>query len=292
MRKSFGPSWLSERPTHVEVTMEIRGKVAVVTGAASGIGLAVSTELARRGAKTVALVDRSDNVEQAALSVDQKSGRRVAESFTGDTTDAQFRQNVFDILAARHGIPSICVPAAGITRDRLAVKVDSKTGQASIYPVEDFRLVMEVNLVAPIYWAMEMIGRLAEERKRRGLRRWEPQEGVQGSIVFIGSVSSQGNPGQISYATTKAGLEGAEATLSQEAIYHGVRCSIIHPGFTDTPMVRALGEDYLNKSVLPHSLLRSLIKPEEIADAICFLVTNSAVSGQLWADAGWRPPWA
>jgi hypothetical protein len=57
-------------------------------------------------------------------------------------------------------------------------------------------------------------------------------------------------------------------------------------------MVRALGEDYLNKHVLPHSLLRSLIKPEEIADAICFLVSNSAVSGQLWADAGWRPPWA
>jgi 3-oxoacyl-[acyl-carrier protein] reductase len=272
--------------------MEINGKVAIVTGAASGIGLAVSTEFARRGVKTVALVDRSDTVVQAARSVDQKSGRLVAEPFVGDTTDAQFRQNVFDILVARHGIPSICVPAAGITRDRLAVKIDSQTGKASIYSVEDFRLVMEVNLVAPIYWAMEMIGRLAEDRKRQGLRRWEPQEGVQGSIVFIGSVSSQGNPGQISYATTKAGLEGAEATLSQEAIYHGVRCSIIHPGYTDTPMVRALGEDYLNKHVLPNSLLRSLIKTEEIADAICFLVSNSAVSGQLWADAGWRPPWA
>jgi hypothetical protein len=54
-------------------------------------------------------------------------------------------------------------------------------------------------------------------------------------------------------------------------------------------MVRALGEDYINKKVLPFSLLRRLIEPDEIADAICFLISNSAVSGQLWADAGWHP---
>ena len=114
-------------------------------------------------------------------------------------------------------------------------------------------------------------------------------ERVQGCIVFIGSVSSTGNRGQISYATAKAGLEGAQATLAAEAIYHGVRSAIIHPGFTDTAMVRALGDQFIAEHVLPQTQLKRLIHPEEIADAICFLVRNSAVSGRLWADAGWHP---
>ena len=54
-------------------------------------------------------------------------------------------------------------------------------------------------------------------------------------------------------------------------------------------MVRALGEEYIRTKVLPQTQLKRLIKPEEIADAICFMVTNAAVSGELWADAGWRP---
>jgi NAD(P)-dependent dehydrogenase (short-subunit alcohol dehydrogenase family) len=68
-----------------------------------------------------------------------------------------------------------------------------------------------------------------------------------------------------------------------------VRCAVIHPGFTDTPMVRALGEEFIIKNILPFTQLRRLIRPEEIADAICFMITNSAVSGELWADAGWHP---
>jgi NAD(P)-dependent dehydrogenase (short-subunit alcohol dehydrogenase family) len=54
-------------------------------------------------------------------------------------------------------------------------------------------------------------------------------------------------------------------------------------------MVRALGEDYIKKYILPGTQLGRLIKPEEIADAICFMISNSAVTGELWADAGWHP---
>jgi NAD(P)-dependent dehydrogenase (short-subunit alcohol dehydrogenase family) len=192
-------------------------------------------------------------------------------------------------VTAQHGVVGICVPAAGITRDALAVSVNKETGKGEGYSIATFREVTEVNLIAPIYWAIEMVVRIAEDRWRRGLKRWEPEELIQGTVVFIGSVSSQGNKGQISYAVTKAGLEGAMATLSKEAIFHGVRCGIIHPGFTDTPMVRGLGEEYIAKYVLPFTQLRRLIRPEEIADAICFMISNSAVSGQLWADAGWHP---
>ena len=270
--------------------MEIAEKVAVITGAASGIGRAVALELARRGVRAVGLVDLGDAIEGVADEVNDIAGRRVAYPYRGDTTDEDFRASVFDSLGSRFGTVTICVPAAGITRDDLAVRVDRNTGKARIYPLEQFRLVLDVNLLAPIYWALEMIARVAEDRAVRGLKRWTPSERMQGAVVFIGSISSLGNKGQISYASTKAGLEGAAATIMKEAIFYGVRCGVIHPGFTDTPMVRALGEEFIAKNILPSTQLRRLIRPEEIADAICFLIANSAVSGELWADAGWHAP--
>jgi len=270
--------------------MDLSKKVAVVTGGASGIGRAVAAAMARRGVEAVALVDLSEAIGEVADALNAEAGRTIAIPFRGDTTDEAFRVSVFDEIARRHGTVSLCVPAAGITRDDLAVRIDKITGKARIYPGEKFKQVLEVNLVAPVYWALEMIGRIAEGRAARGLKRWTPDEGMQGSVVFIGSVSSQGNRGQVSYASAKAGLEGAAATIMIEAMFHGVRCSVIHPGFTDTPMVRAMGIDYVAKNILPYTQLGRLIAPEEIADAICFMLANSAVSGELWVDAGWHAP--
>ena len=158
-----------------------------------------------------------------------------------------------------------------------------------MYPLEDFRLVTEINLIAPIFWALELVRGVAEDRHSQGKKRWTIQDGLQGAIIFIGSVSSQGNRGQVSYSATKAGLAGAESALTKEAMFYGVRCGVIHPGFTDTPMVRAMGEDYINKYILPATQLGRLIRPDEIAEAICFMVSNHAVTGELWADAGWHP---
>jgi NAD(P)-dependent dehydrogenase (short-subunit alcohol dehydrogenase family) len=270
--------------------VKIQDQVAVVTGAGSGIGRAVAGELARRGASAIALVDRSDVVQEIAAELSAGNGSAPqAVPFVGDVTDSVFRANVFERMVADHGLPRLCVPAAGITRDALTVKINKESGRAEFYCVDDFRLTVEVNLIAAVYWALEFVGRIAEHRYASGLKRWNPSEETRGAIVFIGSVSSQGNKGQIAYAATKAGLEGAAATLTKEAMFHGVRCGVIHPGFTDTPMVRALGEDYISDNILPYTQLRRLIKPEEIADAICFLLSNSAVSGELWADAGWHP---
>ena len=270
--------------------MEISGKVAVITGAASGIGRAVANDLARRNIRAMALVDRGENINAVAAEIDAAAGRKVAHPFQGDTTDDAFRTSVYDSISSKFDTVTMCVPAAGITRDELAVRIDKTTGKARIYPVELFKLVLDVNLVAPVYWALEMIGRIAEQRAAKGLKKWQPGEGMQGAIVFIGSISSQGNRGQISYASTKAGLRGAAATIMKEAMFHGVRCGVIHPGFTDTPMVRSMGNDYIGKNILPFTQLSRLIRPEEIADAICFMLANSAVSGELWADAGWHAP--
>ena len=269
--------------------MDIKDKVAVVTGAASGIGNAVANALASRGARGIALVDRSELVTEHAVELQKQFPDCPCLAVIGDVTDGEFRKGVFERVTAEMGSPRILVPAAGITRDRLSVKLDKETGKADIYPLEDFRLVTEINLIAPIYWALELIAGVAEDRAKRGLKRWSIDEGLQGTIIFIGSVSSQGNRGQVSYGATKAGLAGAESALTKEAMFYGVRCGVIHPGFTDTPMVRALGEDFINKYILPATQLGRLIKPEEIADAICFMISNSAITGELWADAGWHP---
>ena len=269
--------------------MEIKGKAAVITGAASGIGHAVCLELAGKGVKTIAMVDMNEEVLTVANQINRDAKKEITFPFVGDTTNSDFRKEVFETISKNKEAVSICVPCAGITRDALAVKINKETGQADIYPIDNFRQVVEVNLIAPVYWAMEMIARIAEDRARKGLKKWHPDERIQGTVIFIGSISSQGNKGQVSYASTKAGLEGAAATLTKEAIFHGVRCGVIHPGFTDTPMVRALGDEYIQKNILKDTQLGRLIRPTEIADAICFMISNSAVSGELWADAGWHP---
>jgi len=268
--------------------MNINGKVAIVTGAAGGIGLAVATELAKRGAKAVALVDRSDKVDEVARSLNDVLDRTVAEPLVGDITDAGFRQQAFDLVTARHGTPSICVPATGVTRDQAAVRVDAQTGCAVIYPQDSFRQLLEVNLIAPVYWALEMIARVAEQRKRRGQDRWEPCEGVQGAVIFIGSASPQGNIGQIAYATAKAGLEGVESTLTKEALDHGVRCAVIHPDFTRTPLVRALGDEFVKRNILPYLPASRLNQPGDVAEVVCTSISNAGQDAAPWSGTPWQ----
>ena len=100
----------------------------------------------------------------------------VASCYVGEVTDAGFRGDVYADMNVRYGRVNICVPAAGITRDRLAVKLEKESGHVTIYPVELFRQVTEINLIAPVYWALELVAGIAEDRARQGLRRWERSE--------------------------------------------------------------------------------------------------------------------
>jgi len=270
--------------------MKIQGQVAVVTGAASGIGQAVAAELACRKLKGLAMVDRSETLLEVAENIQEIDHFTKVKTYLGDVTSSEFRRKVFREMEESVGRPTICVPAAGITRDRLAVRIDKEKKEADVYPIEEFMRVIEINLVASVYWALEMVKTTAQWRWKTGLKRWTADEGdPSGVVIFIGSVSSLGNRGQIAYAAAKAGLEGAASTLTREAMFHGVRCGVIHPGFTDTAMVRALGPDFVKEHILPATQLGRLIRPQEIADAICFMISNPAVTGELWADAGWHP---
>ena len=136
--------------------MNITDRVAIITGGGSGIGQAAATELAARGAKGVVLVDLSESVHEVAKSINDDIGAEVAKGFVGDVTCEKFRKHCFDQATEEFGVPRICVPAAGITRDALSVKVDKETGVASIYPRETFELVISVNLIAPVYWCWKL----------------------------------------------------------------------------------------------------------------------------------------
>ena len=269
--------------------MQIKDRVAVVTGAASGIGKATAQELVARGIHAAAIVDINSDINDVASEINNGAEREIVIPFIGDVTDDSFRKKVFDHMCECYGSVHILVPAAGILRDRFAVQWDKNSGSSDIYPIETFREVLEVNLIHPVYWAIELISRIAETRRANGLGKWSAAESVQGTVIFTGSVSSLGNKGQVSYATTKAGLEGAASTLMKEAIFHGVRTGVIHPGFVDTPLLQAMPEGFVEKHILPGTQLGRLIQPEEIADAICFMISNCVVSGELWADAGWHP---
>lgn len=270
--------------------MKFEGRHALVTGAASGIGYAVCRELIARGVAAVTAVDLSEQLDDSAAALNAEAGRPVATPYRGDTSDTDFRRSVFDDAVGKHGPVSLCVPAAGITLDGLAVKLDRETGSAKLYPQEKFERTVAVNLIAPVYWALECIASIVEDREARSAGRWMPDEGMQGAIVFIGSVSSHGNVGQVSYAACKAGLDGARATLSMEAKKWGIRSAIVHPGFTDTPMVSAVPGEVLEEHILPQVQIRRLLRPEEIAETICFALSNSSISGALWADGGWHTP--
>lgn len=269
--------------------MNFNDKTAVITGAASGIARATAQHFVQEGMKAVALVDLSADVKSVRDAINEEAGREACLAFEGDVTDRAFRASVFKDLNARFGCVNVCVPAAGIVKDDLAVKIGRDNGRPTIYDQDLFERVIDVNLIASIYWAIETVASVAAHRAKEKLGRWTPEEGISGAVVFIGSISSAGNKGQICYAASKAALDGAQSTLAKESIRYGVRAAIIHPGFTDTPMVRSLGDDFLAEKVLPHTQLKRLLDPHEIADAIAFMIRNHAVSGAIWADAGWHP---
>lgn len=265
--------------------MQIKNKVAVVTGATGGIGFATAKMLLNKGVKALALVDISERCKDIAEELQNLSENTNIRGFCGDVSSSKFRREVFDTMANEFGPIQICVPAAGIVRDGLAVKANRTTGNIEIYPEEKFQQILDINLLHPCYWAMDTIAGIAQDRLQNGKAKWQPEEDIQGVVVLIGSVSSQGNRGQIGYAAAKSALIGASATLNLEGLFYGVQSKIIHPGFVDTPMVETIDQDYFDEHLKPLIGLGRKIQPEEIGDIIGAMIENPVLSGEVWADA-------
>ena len=184
----------------------------------------------------------------------------------------------------------ICIPAAGILRDGMAIQIpkeaiDQKDPAVQIYPEAAFRQTLEVNLMHPSYWAMQMIAGIAEQRVNEQLGPWQGDQPIQGVAILVGSVSCRGNRGQVSYSAAKAGLNAVAATLNSEGLYYGVQTKIIHPGFVKTAMTDAMPDHIFEQRIRPLIGLDRMIAPEEIAEAVACLIENPIINGQMWADA-------
>ncbi|WP_069161078.1 3-oxoacyl-ACP reductase FabG [Nocardia altamirensis] len=244
-------------------------KVAVVTGAAQGIGAATALRLAVEGA-TVAVLDR--NTPDDTLALIERAGG-TARGYVCDVTDRSSVQAVFDKAASELGDPQILVNNAGITRDDLFFRLTE----------DDWNAVLAVNLTGAYHCAQVAQKFMVAQR--------------YGKIVSLSSRSALGNRGQANYAAAKAGIQGLTATLAIELGRYNINVNAVAPGYIATAMTAATAtrvgmsaEDH-QKSVAEHTPLGRVGQPEEVAAVIAFLASDEAsyVSGQtLYVNGGAR----
>ncbi len=243
-------------------------RVAVVTGAARGIGAATAERLAR-GGFAVAVAD----LDEAACEVVAARIRDAGGSAIGvglDVTDAEQVSTGVARVADELGPPVVLVNNAGIIRDNLIFKMTE----------DDWDSVMAVHLKGAFLMTRACQAHMTEQR--------------YGRIVNLSSSSAQGNRGQANYSAAKAGLQGFTKTLAIELGKFGVTANAVAPGFIETDMTRATAErmrvsfeDFVAHSAAQIPVGRTGT-PEDIAATIAFLVSEEAgfVSGQVVYVAG------
>jgi 3-oxoacyl-[acyl-carrier protein] reductase len=243
-------------------------RVAIVTGAARGIGAATARRLAADGFAVAVLDLKEDDARDTVQAIEADGGRALAVG--ADVGDAEQAQAAVDRVAGELGPPVVLVNNAGVTRDNLVFKMTEA----------DWDLVMHVHLRGSF-----LMSRAAQRHMTEA--RW-------GRIVNLSSTSALGNRGQANYSTAKAGLQGFTKTLAIELGRFGVTVNAIAPGFIVTDMTRAtaarIGRDwdeYVAERAAGIPVNRAG-QPEDIAHTVSFLVSEGAgfVSGQVIYVAG------
>ena len=243
-------------------------RVAIVTGAARGIGAATAQRLAQDGF-AVAVVDLDESATAATVQAIEAAGGR-ALGVGADVGDADQVQAAVERVVAELGPPVVLVNNAGVTRDNLLFKMTDA----------DWDLVMHVHLRGSFLMT-------------RAVQQHMVQAGW-GRVVNLSSTSALGNRGQANYATAKAGLQGFTKTLAIELGRFGVTANAIAPGFIQTEMTRATAErigrdwqEYVAERAAAIPVQR-VGQPEDIANLVSFFVSEGAgfVSGQVVYAAG------
>jgi 3-oxoacyl-[acyl-carrier protein] reductase len=237
--------------------VELSGKVALVTGAAQGIGKAIAMLLARNGADVVV----SDiNLEKAQETTNEIQGMgRRSFAIKVNVADLKDVERMVEAIVEQFGRIDILVNNAGITRDRLILRMTE----------EDWDAVLDVNLKGTFNCTKAAIRYMSKQKS--------------GKIVSIASVSGEmGNPGQANYAASKAGVIGFTKTIAREFAGRGINVNAIAPGYIQTPMTDAVPEKAKEelKRMIP---MERLGKPEDVAQAVLFLVSenSSYITGQV-----------
>ncbi|MGY1701372.1 SDR family oxidoreductase [Geodermatophilus sp. SYSU D00766] len=243
-------------------------RVAVVTGAARGIGAATAVRLAADGF-AVAVLDLDEASTAGTVQAVEAAGGH-AIGVGADVGDAGQVQAAVDRIAAELGPPVVLVNNAGVTRDNLLFKMTDA----------DWDLVMTVHLRGSFLMT-------------RACQKHMVDAGW-GRIVNLSSTSALGNRGQANYATAKAGLQGFTKTLAIELGRFGVTANAIAPGFIQTEMTKATAErigrnweEYVAERAAAIPVARAGV-PEDIAHTVSFFVSEGAgfVSGQVVYVAG------
>jgi len=248
---------------------DLSGKVAVVTGGGSGIGLAISKRLAADGA-AVAILDRHGaSAEEAAAKI--TTGGGTALGVEADVTDRARVEVAVAEVVDRLGAPTILVNNAGLQQFGSFLKVDLETWQR----------VLDVNLTGTFHCCQVVLPHMLAAR-------W-------GRIVNISSSSAQGGqPLMTAYVSSKAAVIGLTKALALEFAPKGITVNTIPPGFIDTPMLRdSESKGLLGGEVDEHAKrtpVRRVGRPEDIAAATAFLVSEEAsyVTGQVIGVNGGR----
>jgi 3-oxoacyl-[acyl-carrier protein] reductase len=243
-------------------------RVAIVTGAARGIGAATAQRLAKDG-HAVAVLDLDEAACAATVeAITSAGGRAIAVGV--DVSKADQVEAAVKRVADELGAPTILVNNAGIIRDNLIFKMSE----------DDWDAVMAVHLRGAFLMTKAAQAHMTQEK-------W-------GRIVNLSSSSAQGNRGQANYSAAKAGLQGFSKTLAIELGRFGVTANAVAPGFIQTEMTKATAErmgvsfdDFIAHSASQIPVQR-VGQPEDIAATISFLCSEEAgfVSGQVIYVAG------
>jgi 3-oxoacyl-[acyl-carrier protein] reductase len=242
----------------------LKGRLAVITGGTRGIGRAVALELAARGADLL-LTYRADEAaaQETAELLRPYEGR--VELLRGEAADAAHSEAAAALVKERFGAPYVLVNNAGFTRDKLLLRMSPA----------DFDEVIAVNLSGAFYMTRALAPMMMKRR--------------EGRIINISSLAGlRGNPGQINYAASKAGVVGMTLAAAKEFGPRNITVNAVAPGYIKTDMTEVLTEDQ-KKAMLEAISLKRAGTAGDVAGAVAFLVSDAAsdITGQvLRVDGG------
>ncbi len=245
-------------------------RVAVVTGAAQGIGTAILERFAREGAAVVGLDRNEDALAEVVQGITGAGGRALAVSC--DVTSRDQVEAAMARAEREFGALDVLVNNAGVTRDALVHKMTD----------EEFDTVIGIHLRGS-FLCTQVAQRYMVERR-------------YGKIVMLSSRAALGNRGQTNYSAAKAGLQGMTRTLAMELGPFGINVNAIAPGHIETAMTRAVAErvgisyDDLKARTIAQNAIKRVGLPEDIANLAAFLVSDESgfITGQTIYVAG-RP---